>query len=195
MQVDSAFMAADKMRKDHANMNADAYLDLLRARYSVRAFTNEQLTEEELTVILEAGRLSPTACNNQPVRICVVQSTEGLAKVDECSKCRYGAPTALIVAFDKNASAKGMGCESGDFGTIDASIVITNMANAAAALGLGSCWVGAYDPQAVRAHFNVPADYELVDMLMLGHPAPECTPSPRHADRFPLTQTVSHEAF
>ena len=66
-------------------MNADAYLDLLRARYSVRAFTDEQLTKEELAVILEAGRLSPTACNNQPVRICVVQSTEGLAKVDECS--------------------------------------------------------------------------------------------------------------
>ena len=188
-------MAADEMRKDRATMNADAYLDLLRARYSVRAFTDEQLTEEELAAILEAGRLSPTACNNQPVRICVVQSSEGLAKVDECSKCRYGAPTALIVAFDKNASAKGMGCESGDFGTIDASIVITNMANAAAALGLGSCWVGAYDPQAVRARFNVPADYELVDMLMLGHPAPECTPSPRHADRFPLTQPVSHEAF
>ena len=188
-------MAVDEMRKDRANMNADAYLDLLRARYSVRAFTDEQLTEEELSAILEAGRLSPTACNNQPVRICVVQSAEGLAKVDECSKCRYGAPTALIVAFDKNASAKGMGCESGDFGTIDASIVLTNMANAAAALGLGSCWVGAYDPQAVRARFNVPADYELVDMLMLGHPTSECTPGPRHADRFPLTQTVSHETF
>ena len=176
-------------------MNADAYLDLLRNRYSVRAFTNEQLTEEELAAVLEAGRLSPTACNNQPVRICVVQSDEGLAKVDECSKCRYGAPTVLIVAFDKSLSAKGMGCESGDFGTIDASIVITNMANAAAALGLGGCWVGAYDPALVRARFNVPADYELVDMLMLGHPVPTCVPSPRHAERLPIDQTVTHEAF
>ena len=50
-------MAADEMRKDRATMNADAYLDLLRARYSVRAFTDEQLTKEELAVILEAGRL------------------------------------------------------------------------------------------------------------------------------------------
>ncbi len=176
-------------------MNIDAYLDLLHSRYSVRSFSDEQLSDEQLAAILDAARTSPSACNNQPARLCVVQSAEGLAKVDECSKCRYGAPTVVIVAFDSKASAKGAGNESGDFGVIDASIALTNMANAAAALGLGSCWVGAYDPQAVRERFGVPADYVLVDMLMLGHPAPECVPSPRHAERLPLEETVSREGF
>lgn len=176
-------------------MDSNAYLDLLRSRYSVRAFTDEQLSDAELAAILEAARLSPSACNFQTARLCVVQGAEGLAKVDECTKCRYGAPTVVIVAFDAKTSAKGGGCEPGDFGTIDASIAITNMANAAAAAGLGSCWVGAYDPAAVRERFNVPADYVLVDMLMLGHPAPDCAPSPRHEERLPLDQTVSREAF
>lgn len=176
-------------------MDANAHLDLLRNRYSVRAFAPEQLSAAELDCVLEAARLSPSACNNQPARLCVVQSGEGLAKVDECTRCRYGAPTVVIVAFDAKASAKGGGCESGDFGVIDASIALTNMANAAAAAGLGSCWVGAYDPAAVRERFNVPADYVLVDMLMLGHPAPDCAPSPRHEERLPLDQTVSREAF
>lgn len=176
-------------------MDANSYLDLLNSRYSVRSFSSKQLSDEELAAILEAARTSPSACNNQPVRICVVQGAEGLAKVDECSRCRYGAPTVLIVAFDTKVSAKGGGNESGDFGTIDASIALTNMANAACALGLGSCWVGAYDPQAVRARFNVPADYTLVDMLMLGHPADDCAPSPRHAECKLLGEIVVHGSF
>ena len=176
-------------------MDAKSYLDLVHSRYSVRSFTDEQLTDEELATILDAGRTSPSACNNQSARICVVQSAEGLAKVDECTPCRYGAPTVLIVAFDTKASAKGGGCESGDFGVIDGSIALTNMANAAFALGLGSCWVGAYKPEDVRVRFNVPDDYVLVDMLMLGHPATDCAPSPRHADRLAPEQVVCRESF
>lgn len=122
------------------------YVTLLGHRYSCRKFGEAQLTDDELSVILEAARKSPSARNNQPTRLCVVQGEEGLAKIDECTKCRYGAPTCIIVAYDYETSSHPqapMGPETCDFGDIDASIAMTNMDNAAASLGLGGCWVGA----------------------------------------------------
>jgi nitroreductase len=177
------------------SMNIEDYLELMKTRYSVRKYTDEQVTEEELSAILEAARLSPTAKNVQSFRLCVVQSEDGLAKIDECSKCRYGAQTAIIVAYDKEASCKGLGYETGDFGNIDASIVLTNMANAAAAAGLGSCMVGAYDAGMLRERFNVPQNYVLVDMLMIGHPAKDSQPSPRHDESLKIEELVVHEGF
>ncbi len=177
------------------NVNVNDYLDLLSARYSVRKFTDEQLTDDELNALLSAAQLSPTAKNYQPFRLCVVQDAEGLAKVDEATRCRYGAPTVIIGAYDKKVSAKGLGFESGDFGDIDTTIVLTNMANAATAAGLGSCWVGAYDAPTIRRNFNVPDDYALVDMLMVGHPAEGSEPSPRHAESKDLDVLVVRESF
>ena len=147
-------------------MNGQEYLDLLKTRYSVRSFSDVQLTDAELDVLLQAAQLSPTAKNSQPFRLCVVQSAEGLAKIDEATRCRYGAPTVIIGAYDTSVSAKGLGYETGDFGDIDTSIVLTNIANAAAAENLGSCWVGAYDSAIIRKNFNIPNNYVLVDLMM-----------------------------
>lgn len=84
---------------------AKDFLTLVGHRYSCREFCDKQLTDEELNVILEAVRKSPSARNLQPTRICVVQSPEGLAKIDECTRCRYGAPTVLIAAYDTMCQA------------------------------------------------------------------------------------------
>ena len=176
-------------------MNAHDYLELLDARYSVRSFSAEQISEADLDAILSAAQKSPTAKNVQPFRLCVVQSAEGLAKIDEATKCRYGAPTVIIGAFDTEVSLKGLGFEAGDFGNIDTSIVLANMANAAAAAGLGSCWVGAYDADVVRKNFNVPVTYALVDLLMVGHPAADAEPSPRHAATLDLDELVVREQY
>lgn len=175
---------------------ASDYLTLLGHRYSCRAYGSAQLTDEELSTILEAARKSPSARNNQPTRLCVVQSEEGLAKIDECTKCRYGAPTCIIVAYDHDASShptEHHGPETCDFGDIDASIAITNMENAAASLGLGTCWVGAFDAPAVRERFNVPESFKLVELFMVGHAAAE--PSPNHTNRHAIEDFVVRETF
>ena len=157
-------------------MNGQEYLDLLKARYSVRSFSDVQLTDAELDVLLQAAQLSPTAKNSQPFRLCVVQSAEGLAKIDEATRCRYSAPTVII-------------------GDIDTSIVLTNIANAAAAENLGSCWVGAYDSAIIRKNFNIPNNYVLVDLMMVGHSAEDAEPSPRHEQTEPLDTLVVRESF
>lgn len=78
------------------------FIELARSRYSCKSFDSRQISKEQLDCILEAGRLAPTAKNLQEQHVYVVQSEEGLAKIDAQTPCRYGAPTMLIVAFDKN---------------------------------------------------------------------------------------------
>ena len=177
-------------------MTQNDYISLLQRRYSCREFSGEQISEEQLEAILEAARLSPSACNNQPLRLCVVQSTQGLAKIDECTKCRYGAPTVIVAAYNHDESSHPTpdhGPETCDFGDIDTAIALTNMENAAASAGLGSCWVGAFDPHAVREHFNVPETYRLVELFMVGHAIAE--PGPRHGERKGVDEFVARETF
>ena len=76
------------------------FSELVKARYSCKKFDGRPVEKAQLDAILEAGRLAPTAKNLQEQRIYVVQSEEGLAKVDQVTPCRYNAGTVLIVAFD-----------------------------------------------------------------------------------------------
>lgn len=172
------------------------YLNLVARRYSCRRFLDQQISDDDLNVLLEAARRSPSARNLQPTRLCVVQSPEGLAKVDRCTACRYGAPTVIIAAYDERCSSHPVppkGPETCDFGDIDTTIALTNMENAAASLGLAACWVGAFDHDLVRELFCVPESYRLVDLLMVGHPDME--PSPKHAERRSADELVARETF
>ena len=78
------------------------FTQLIAQRYSCKNFGAGKVDAAALHTILEAGRLAPTAKNTQEQRIYVVQSEEGLAKIDAATPCRYGAPICLVVAYDKN---------------------------------------------------------------------------------------------
>ena len=78
------------------------FKEVIKNRYSCKQYSDKQISKEQLTAILEAGRLAPTAKNLQEQHIYVIQSQELLAKIDEATPCRYGAPTVLVVAYDKN---------------------------------------------------------------------------------------------
>ena len=76
------------------------FTQLIAQRYSCKNFGTGKVDAAALHTILEAGRLAPTAKNTQEQRIYVVQSEEGLAKIDAATPCRYGAPVCLVVAYD-----------------------------------------------------------------------------------------------
>ena len=78
------------------------FKEVVKNRYSCKKYSDRQVDAEKLDAILAAGRLAPTAKNLQEQHVYVVQSPEGLAKIDAVTPCRYGAPTVLVVAFDKN---------------------------------------------------------------------------------------------
>lgn len=166
-------------------------MELMRSRYSARGFSEEPVSEEALAQILEAGRIAPSARNFQPWRFLVVQSEEGLAKVDECSPCRYGAPVAVLVCFDKEKSAKSEVVP--DYGWVDCGLAVMQMTLMAKELGVDSCIVGMFHPVKARELFNIPENVVPYQFLMLGHSQVE--PGPNHFDRRPLEEIVVSERF
>lgn len=143
------------------------------------------------TLFCPAGRLAPTAKNLQGQRIYVVQSAEGLAKIDELTPCRYGAPTVLVVAFDKNSVFVYPG-EEANSGVEDASIVATHMMLAATNTGVDSCWLNFFDPAAVAKAFDLPENEQVLMLLDLGFAAEGFAPLPNHTSRKPLEETVKY---
>lgn len=152
---------------------------LAAERYSVREFAPAPVEEEKLRKILEAARVAPTAVNFQPQKLYVVKNPEALARLTAIRPV-FGAPLAVIVCYDDTRSWKNSRDAGHDSGEVDAAIVTTHMMLQAWELGIGSCWIGAFQPSAVAEAFGIPANEHPVAILPLGYPADGCRPSDKH---------------
>lgn len=143
---------------------------LITERYSVRSFKPEHLPQEIVDKILDAGHKAPTGCNYQPQRILVLNTDESIARLKECTKCHFNAPTAMLVCHNKEESwvRKYDGALSSP---VDAVIVATHMMLAAHNEGIGCCWVMHFDPAAMRRAFDIPENIESVGLLVMGYPS------------------------
>jgi nitroreductase len=167
------------------------FLTLAAKRYSCKSYdSSRKVDDATLAKILEGGRLAPTAKNLQEQHIYVATSADALAKIDECTPCRYGAPTVLVVAFDKNNVYTYPGGKR-ESGIEDASIVATHLMLAAADLGVDSCWVNCFDPDKLHPLLSLPENEEILMLLDLGYAAEGAAPLPNHFSRKPLSDTVS----
>ncbi len=167
------------------------FKEVVKNRYSCKKFSARQVEPEKLNAILEAGRWAPTAKNLQEQHVYVLQSEEALAKIDKVTPCRYGAPTALVVAFDKNNVYKYPGGRA-DSGVEDATIVATHMILAAADEGVDSSWLNFLDPDALAKDLGLPENEEILMVMDLGYAAEGAGPLPNHSSRKPLEETVSY---
>lgn len=167
------------------------FKEVVRNRYSCKKYSDRQVEPEKLTAILEAGRLAPTAKNLQEQHIYVLQSEEALAKIDKATPCRYGAPTVLVVAFDKNNVFTYPG-EKRDSGVEDATIVATHLILAATDEGVDSCWINYFDPDKLANILGLPENEEVLMVMDLGYAAEGAGPLPNHSSRKPLSETVTY---
>ncbi len=165
------------------------FTDVIKNRYSCKKFADKPVAKELLEAVLQAGRLAPTAKNLQEQRIYVAESPQSLAKIDKITPCRYGAPTVLVVAFNKHNVFTYPGGKR-DSGVEDASIVATHMLLAAANAGLDSCWINYFDSDLAARELGLPEEEEVLMLLDLGHAAPDAAPMPAHASRKELSETV-----
>lgn len=171
--------------------NNPSFLEIASSRYSCKKFSDEQIKKELLDVILEAGRHAPTAKNLQEQHIYVVQSEDALAKIDSNTPCRYGAPTCLVVAFDKNNVFTYPGGKRNS-GVEDASIVATHMILAAESVGVSSCWVNFFDPEKLASDLGIPQNEEILMIMDLGFAAEGVGPLKTHFSRKPIEETVTY---
>ena len=166
------------------------FSEVVKARYSCKKYGNRQVEPEKLEAILEAGRLAPTAKNLQEQHVYVAQSADALAKIDSVTPCRYGAPTVLVVAFDRNSVFTYPGGKR-DSGAEDAAIVAAHMILAAADQGVDSCWVNYFDPEKMAEALGLPGNEEVLMAMDLGYAAEGAGPLPNHSSRKDLAQTVT----
>lgn len=166
------------------------FTEFAAERYSVRKYAEREVEEEKIAAILDAANLAPTACNYQPQKIYVVKSEAMRAALKEATPCTFDAPVVFVVGYDETRSAKGMICEGHDFGDTDAAIVCTHMMLQAHALGLGSCWVGYFKEEKVRAALGIPENVRIRDLLPTGYPAEDSKPAAMHTKYRPREDMV-----
>ena len=168
------------------------FMELAAQRYSVRKFSDAPVEPEKLSAVLEAGNVAPTAKNLQPQRIYVLSSAEALEKVDGLTRCRFGAPVVLLIAYDADEDWKNPLEEGIHAGQQDASIVATHIMLAATEAGLGTCWVNLFPNSQANEAFDLPESIVPVLLMPIGYAALDAKPSRLHDERKPLEETVTY---
>lgn len=143
------------------------FIDSVNTRYSSRAYKDTPVEKEKLDLILEAGRMAPTAKNLQPVKVLAVTSEDGLGRIGKTANI-YGAPAAFIVCGDTEACFERK-FDGMKFHQVDATIVTTQMMYEATDLGLGSVWIGWFDPAVISEEFGLPDNMFPVNILAVGY--------------------------
>ena len=167
------------------------FQELAHARYSVRSFQDRPIEEEHLNLILEAGRVAPTACNFQPQKIYVAKSAEARAKLASVCRCTFGAPVILVVCYDRERDWKNKLMPGYESGETDAAIVCTHMMLQAFELGIGSCWVGYFNPKTVAETLGLPENVTVSALLPMGYPAEDAKPLPLHEQVREFADTIA----
>ncbi|MBN1660095.1 MAG: nitroreductase family protein [Anaerolineae bacterium] len=147
----------------------DNRLEMIFARRSIRAYTSEPVASEDVQALLEAGMAAPSASNRKPWHLVVVDDRDtlrALADAHPFGKMLAGAGLAIAVCGDPAIS---------DWWVVDCSAATENILIAAAGLGLGAVWLGAYGrperEQAIRAVLGIPDNIGVLSLLSIGHPA------------------------
>lgn len=166
------------------------FFEAVHRRCSIRKFQAQPVEAEKLTRILEAARRAPSAGNLQAYRIFVVKGTSlrGLLARAACDQeFVREAPLVLIFCADPRRSAVKYGSRGERLYAIqDATIACAYAQLAAAAVGISSVWVGAFEPETVRKVLGIAESLWPLALLPLGYPAEPPAPSPRR----PLAQLV-----
>ena len=162
---------------------------VIKERFAARGFKSDTISDELITKILDAGRIAPTAKNQQPQKIYVVKSSEGIKKIDEVSPCRYNAPVVLLICSDKNIAWTNK-----DYSTyeMDATIVATHMILEATNIGLNSVWVEMFDKNKTKEIFNLEESIEPVCLIPIGYKEDNVVPSPMHTTKKSLEEMVEY---
>ncbi|HEK85811.1 MAG TPA: nitroreductase [Candidatus Aminicenantes bacterium] len=153
--------------------------DLIKARYSVRAYRPDPVSEDKLNRILEAARLAPTADNRQAFKLIVTRTRGREEELRRLYHREWFIQAPIIIGIVTVPQAAWVRRDGKNYAEVDAAIVMDHLILAAANEGLGTCWIGAFNPEAAREIFSLPANIEPVAFTPLGYPADSPQPKKR----------------
>jgi len=167
------------------------FYEVVRTRRSVRSYRPDPLPEDVLNRILEAFRLAPSGSNRQPTRLVLVREETARRRLaDLCSGQRFVAQAPVVaVALGRNINYNRGGYMGDMSMLVDAAIAVDHLTLAARAEGVGTCWIGSFDNDAVKEMLGAPDDYNVVALTPLGYPDGETFTAT--ADRFALDELVT----
>jgi nitroreductase len=145
------------------------FMGIVAARKSVRSYANREVEDEKLMAILEAARMSPSWANKQCVRYIVVKDKAKIAEFSgTLNSWLKQAPVLLIACADPKESGSRNGM---DYYLVDVGISMQQLILAATDLGLGTCWIGAFDEAKVKKLLGIPENVKVVALTPVGYPA------------------------
>jgi nitroreductase len=172
-------------------MQAVEFTQLIRKRYSVRAYRAEPVGEDALRLVLEAMRLAPSASNRQPYQFIVIRTGGREAELRRIYDRGWFVQAPLVICACGLPAQNWVRSDAKNYNDVDVAIAMDHLVLAAANLGLGTCWIAAFDPAAVREVLGLPDGVEPIAFTPLGYPADQ--PGPK--ERKPLSELVRYERW
>ncbi len=168
-------------------------IELAKSRHSVRRFQKSEVEENKMNVILEAGRIAPTAANQQPCKFIVLKGDELKHLEGTCNY--YQAPLVIVVCSDKNITWKRP-YDGRSMIDIDATIATDHMMLCAEDLDLSSCWITYFNPSILIKNLNLPSNLVPINILAIGYSLePEKSLDRYNSDRKSLSTIVHFSKF
>lgn len=151
------------------------FIELAEKRCSIRSYKPDPIPDEVLEEILTAGQLAPTAKNLQPFQFIVVTAEAGRDALAAAYPAPFfrEAPVAVVICCETDKGWVRSRHDNKNYAEVDCAIAIDHMSLAATDLGLGSCWIGAYNPDMVKTAMGIPEGVEPLNILLLGYPNAE----------------------
>lgn len=167
--------------------------EAIRGRRSVRAFKGQDVPVETVEKLVEAAQWAPSAGNLQPWEFIIVRRSETKRRLAEAALDQtfiQEAPVVIVVCADENRSSRGYGTRGRTLYCLqDTAAAIQNLHLAAYSLGLGTCWVGAFEEEKAREVLRIPEGVRPVAMIPVGYP----DEAPASRRRRPTTQIIRYE--
>lgn len=155
------------------------FLKLCEKRYSVRKYSAEAVSDDDLRYVLECARMAQSAVNFQPWKFVVVRSEAAKADIRRCYDREWFASAPLYIVALRDVKSNWVRSSDGKpHGDIDVAIAVEHICLAAAERGLGTCWVANYDTALLNQLFG-DADHEAVAIVPIGHIAADCPFAPK----------------
>lgn len=167
------------------------FLELASSRYSVRAYKSQAVEEEKLLQVLEAARLAPTAVNYQPIQIIIIHTSGREEELRRIYNKDWFVSAPIVICGCGLIDEAYVDREGRNMAVVDLTIAMDHLILAATSLGLGTCWIGAFNPQATREILGLPEGVEPMIFTPLGYPAD----SPKPKERKALDEIVRYETW
>ena len=165
------------------------FIDLINKRYSVRAYKSIPVEDEKLSIVINAARMAPTAANRQPFQILVIHTNDRKESLFNIYQREWFVQAPLVICICGLRDRAWIRRDNKTYLDVDLAIVMDHMILAATELGLGTCYIAAFDVVNARKVLALPQDVEPILFTPLGYPAD----SPRKKERKNIEDLVRYE--